>query len=608
MNPKLSLQAPSRFLVPSTAILALAFAGGCGGGSGGGDPGPSALTVAMTDGAADSIESFVVDIDALDLTKADGAVVGVVHTPITVDLATLTDTSQFLNAMNVPPGLYDSATITLDFTNASCVLANQSTPATILDANGQPLTGQVVLPMQFGHHPMDAIGGRNRLLEFDFDLDESVDVDLANNAVRVEPTIVLRLDPDSKPIAAEGTLVSVDTSNRTFVADVTTVHGVALGNVTFEVHDATVFQVDGIPAHGTVGLAELNAKPAGTWVQVSGQRNPTVCGIRAGDVYAGTGTYNGGTDIVEGHVIDRSGAAGADPILTVRGRSNNASHTIFQYDTTFTVNASFANTKVVRPGKAVAFDTDDLNVGQKVRVFGTLSGTTMDATATTDVIREQQTRAFGDASGAIVAGTLTMTLNRVDFRPAHQFTWTDGGTTPPDPNAFTVAAGALGTGLEIGSGTPVMARGFFSAVDDNNQDLKPTSLSNLALAPSHLYVRNLPGGFTVTTTTSPTSIDLDITGTAVTGEKATINYGLAGPAPLPTSPTPSIVPAGATGQYVVHDATTGSYTLYLIFADYTSALGTALGSGATLREIGATGIYDPTTNTVHAAVGHVVIE
>jgi hypothetical protein len=456
---------------------------------------------------------------------------------------------------------------------------------------------------------MNAIGGRNRLLEFDFDLGESVDVDLAGNAVRVEPTIVMRLDDDSKPIVAEGTLVSVDVANHTFVGDVTTLHGVSLGNVTFEVHSGTVFQVDGNPAHGPTGLAELNAKPAGTWIQVAGHRNPEVPGIiQAGDVNAGTGTWNGGTDIVEGHVVDRSGAAGADPVLTVIGRSTNAAHTIFQYNTTFTVNASFANTKVVRPGNSTAFGTDDLNVGQKLRVFGMLAGTTMDATATTDVIREQQTRVFGDATAAISAGTLTMDLNRVDFRPENQFTWSDGGTTPPSPNAFTVDAGGLGSGLGIAAGTPVMARGFFAAVDDNNQDLDATSLSNLALAPSHLFVRNLPGGFTVTATTSPASVEIDITGTAGPLERATINFGLAGPTPLPTSPAPTIVPAGSAGWYAIQDHATGSYTLFLHFADFSAALGTALGGGATIRQIGATGIYDPVANSVHAAVAHVVLQ
>jgi hypothetical protein len=341
---------------------------------------------------------------------------------------------------------------------------------------------------------------------------------------------------------------------------------------------------------------------------VFGEHDPAVLGIRASDVYAGTGTWNGGTDIVEGHVIDRSGAAGSDPVLTVRGRSSNAAHTIFQYNATFTVNASLASTKVVRPAKALAYSTDDLGVGQRVRIFGTLSGTTMDATANSDVIREQQTRVFGDANGAIAAGTLTMNLNRVDARPEGQFTWADGGTTPPDPSAFTVDAGTLGNGLDVVAGTPVMARGFFSAVNDNNQDLGATSLSNLALAPSHLFVKNLPGGFTVAALTSPTSIEIDITGTATTGERAIINFGFAGPENLPSSPAPTIVPATSTGLYGIHDKATGSYTLYLHFDDFSAALGTALGGGATLRQIGALGIYDPATNAIRAGISNVVIE
>src|SRR6185295_10277979 len=97
----------------------------------------------------DDVESFTVEVTSIDLHKLGGAVVSIVSTPTTIDLATLSDTSQILNAHTVPAGTYVSATITLDFTNSVCMLNGQTTPATILDDAGNPLTGPLVLPIQF---------------------------------------------------------------------------------------------------------------------------------------------------------------------------------------------------------------------------------------------------------------------------------------------------------------------------------------------------------------------------------------------------------------------------------------------------------------------------
>ena len=131
----------------ASALVGLALFSGCGaagGGVGGANPN---LTVSITDAASDDVESFTVQVTSIDLRKLGGTTVSVVSTPTTVDLATLSDTSQILHAGTVPAGTYVSATITLDFTNSVCMLNGQSTPATILDDAGNPLTGPLVLPI-----------------------------------------------------------------------------------------------------------------------------------------------------------------------------------------------------------------------------------------------------------------------------------------------------------------------------------------------------------------------------------------------------------------------------------------------------------------------------
>jgi hypothetical protein len=597
----------------ASVLVGLALFSGCGnpGGGGGGGGADPTLTVSITDAASDDVESFTVDVTSIDLHKLGGAVVSVVSTPTTVDLATLSDTSQILNAHTVPAGTYVSATITLDFTNSVCMLNGQTTPATILDDAGNPLTGPLVLPIQFGANRLICPFNRHKLLEFDFDLNQSLMSDTIGNTVTVEPAFAMHVDPAApKPLVALGTLTSVDTGMSTFVGELTALDGTPIGPATFHVSTATIYQIDGVPSVGAAGLTDLAAMPAGTSFQALATIDPLQPELEVVVLEVGSGTWNGGDDIVEGHIVDRAGAAGTDPILTVLGHSSNAAHTVFQFNTTFTVTASFANTKVVRPASATIYDADDLNVGQRIRVFGTLTGVTMDATAARDVVRMQPTAVFGHATGAPAPPDLEIDLTRVDLRPQSAFTWASGGPTPPDPAHFSLLVNNLGSGLGIAATTPVAAVGFFSAFDDANEDFQATALANLENVPSLMLVHNRPAGLVVDATASAASIVLTISGTAVPGEFAIIDQSLIGVTQLPTSPSPTIQPPALAGPrwYSIRDKVTGSTTIYIVFADFSAALDNLLTGGATIDHITAVGIYTSASNTIAAPLATVVVE
>jgi len=312
---------------------------------------------------------------------------------------------------------------------------------------------------------------------------------------------------------------------------------------------------------------------------------------------------------VHGHVVGRTGGPGSDAVLQVLGQSVDASHTTFTNGQTFLVNTGFATTKVVRAGSTATFDMDDVNVGQRVRVFGTLTGTTMDATAATSIVRQERTRVFGAAAGAPAGGTLTMNLSHVDQLPQNLFTWTDSGTTPPDPSLFRAEVGSLGNGLAIVPGTNVTAHGYFAAVDDVGEDIVADAVANVDTGPSLLFVRNLAGtGFTVGVTTTTMQIQLSISGVAVAGETAVIDRGQAGTTALPAAPAPTVTRPGTTGTYSLRDRVTNTIQVFTQFSDYTSALGSVMAQGATLIQIGATGSYNAGTNTIDAAVSTAVVE
>ncbi len=598
----------------SIGLALLTVISGCGGGgggtSGGADP---TLSFAVTDSPQEDVQSFTLTVTDMSLTRLGGAQVGILATPATVDLAQLADVSQLVSGGTVTAGTYIGGSITIDFSNAHCFLSGQTTEAAILDAAGNPLNGQVTLPLDFGQTPLLCPFNRHLLLEYDFDLNQSCVTDTTANTISIDPAFVMHVSPAApKPLLLAGTVTSVDAPNHQFVGQLRTLGGTAITPVTITVTNTTVYQIDGVSSTGATGLTALAGVPIPdvTWFEAFGAINPLTEQIIASVVYAGHGTYNGGDDIVEGHILDRTGAPGTDATLTVIGHSNEANHTVFQFNQTFTVNTSFANTKVLKQGIDQALQTDDLNVGQRVRIFGTVTGTTVDATATTNVARMQYTNVFGHSNVAVLAGVtdMEMDLSKVDLRPESDFVWADAGTPPTDPRHFVAAIGNLGNGLGIGVATPVWARGFFPSISDTQQDFQSTSLANLNLVPSLMFVRNRPAGLNVAATASPGSITLQISGTAGAGEVAVVDQPFVGSSPLPTAPDPTILPvASGPTLFMIRDKTLNKMTFYLVFANFSDALAQKLGVGATIDQISAVGVYSPATNVITASLASAVV-
>ncbi|MBL8859638.1 MAG: DUF4382 domain-containing protein [Planctomycetes bacterium] len=577
--------------------------------TGGASSESGSVAIAITDAASSSIAQFEVEVTAIQLRRATGAPESVLNTATRVDLASLTDTSLLLASARVPNGLYTQATITIDLSAAQCVLANKTTPAVLLDANGNPLTGSLSVPLQLAA-PFLVGTTAHRLLELDLDLDQSFSVDVVGNTVRFEPAFVLRVDPQSpRLVGTIGSLTAVAPNLSSFTGTVRGVGGVLVSNVVFQASGATIYQIDGVSLLGSAGIDRLATLPVDASLQCFGSIASSTGKIDVVYVEAGTGTYNGGSDIVEGHIVGRTGGPGSDAVLEVFGHSNDALHTTFQYGTTFLVNTSFANTKVVRRGSVASFDPDALNIGQRVRVFGTLTGTTMTANDTSSVIRIQPTRVVGNAAGAPSGTQLTFALTRVGLLDQSAFDWPDGGFMPVDPNVFKADIGALGVGQAINATSIVSAVGYFTNVGASGADFNAVALTNESTAPSLVLVRNRPNiGFTVVTTANASQIQLNIVGVPVAGEFAVVDSGAAGSIPLPSGPTPTVNHPGNTGFYSLRDRTSHTIRVYTRFSDFASALQSDIVQGATLIQLGAIGTYTQSINVIDAGIATAVVE
>ena len=594
------------------AAVALSWFAGCAA-STGDDAGPATLTLALTDAPSDDLTSFCVDIDSIRLIRPGGATVGVLPDPIRVDLVTLTDVSQILNVAQVPAGTYVRAEITFDFTNAEAWLVGENTAAGLFEGDGVTmLTGNLTLPITVVG-AFSAIASRNRVLELDFDLDHSVRVDTGANAVFVEPAIVLRVDrSDPKEMVVVGDMTGVNLSNSVIEVEMQTLSGQRITDISVGTSGTTVYQINGVASTGSTGLTALDALGAGTWVQLYGTVNPVAARVEAAYIEAGTGTYNGGSDIVQGHVVQRLGGAGANATLTVLGHSNNAAHTAFQFNTLFTVNTEFAGTAVTYRGTDMALDTDAVNIGQQVRVFGNLTGTTLAADAAANgVLRMQPTRVLGFANTTPAGGTFDVDVSRIDLRDQADFTWTDGGPTPPDPDAMNITSGSLTDGLGITGGAPgtaVEVRGYFPSIGDAGDDFIALSVTNRSDAPSMLLLADRAAGMTVTPTIT-TDLSLALAGAAGADEVAVVDQGFVGSTTIPTSPALTLQTGGPIGIYILTFRSTHQATLHLTYTAYLDALNAAIGQGSDIYNIAALGMYSGVgTNTLTTNLMVVVLD
>src|SRR5215472_9222984 len=78
-------------------------------------PGTPVLTMGDLNNSGDFM-SYIINIDAIQLTRSDGTVVTPLVTPVTVDLARLNSMTELLEAPALPEGTYKSGRVVLDYT------------------------------------------------------------------------------------------------------------------------------------------------------------------------------------------------------------------------------------------------------------------------------------------------------------------------------------------------------------------------------------------------------------------------------------------------------------------------------------------------------------
>ncbi|MBL9075870.1 MAG: DUF4382 domain-containing protein [Planctomycetes bacterium] len=586
-----------RLLLPaSLALLATA----CGSGSGSGPDTAAEVSLVLTDAATDELSQFEVTVQNIVFTKRNGDTVSVLPRRTRVDFLELQALNELVAGTALEAGVYRAVALELDFQGAAVVIAGASTPATVRDAAGAPITGVVPVTIDFpaGAQPL-VRPGRNNLFVFDLQLDQSVTVDVPGNAVTFTPVWTVELDPTNpKPIAANGVLHSVDLNTRTFVVERRAPDDTAIGQFTVATTGATVFQLDGTVSLGAPGVGNLVAH-TGDRVFVQGTLRPQDRVLTAVAVESGAGVPGNGQDQVFGHVVARSGGAGGDATLTVLGRSYDVGTDTRRFNTLHTVSVSFANTKVLRRGAGNDLDTDAIQIGQLVWLFGDLTATTLDATAATGTARLLPTAIFGVCVGTPSGGTLTLDLVRFDARDVAAFDFAIGGVPQADPDAFTVDVTGLST-TGITNGSKLRVDGWLRGVGTAGADATARAIVDRSTTARLLRCEWSPATEGVLAANGATAIALDVAAASV----RTVADGF-GTVTLTSVPVPTIAPLAGAGIYsIVED---GAIEANLSFSQFRTSL-LARQATTPVRRVTAFGTFDETSQAFAALTVTVLLQ
>lgn len=369
----------SWFMLLVSFIFALNLTACGGGDSDATNTGSGVVLVALTDAKGDFV-TYTVDVLSVKLTHANGNVVETLPLSTRVDFAQYTEVTEFLTAATVPNGRYVKGSIVLDYSNANIQVedaAGNATPVTdILDSNGAPITTLEVNVALEGLRALPVAPGIPKNLMLDFDLKQSNIVAFEGDQVKVtvEPILIAEVDPQKPKVhRVRGPLktVNVDTSSfdiyiRPFF------HRIGLGQRIFGslkvlTNDETFYEIDGIGYKGSDGLQVLDTVAQYTGVIVKGDLKFFPFRFEAREVYAGKSVPGGDMDLVSGSVTSRTG----DQIV-VRGatvfRANGS--VVFNDNVTVSLDQS---TTVLKQLNVGTFNIQDISVGQRVAVFGTVT-------------------------------------------------------------------------------------------------------------------------------------------------------------------------------------------------------------------------------------------
>lgn len=503
----------TRALQRLLAGLILATTAACGGGSGSDadpgiavpppDPAPECadcgtVYLGLTDAEGD-FRQYELDVLSLTLTRADGLVVEALPLATRVDFAQYVDLTEFVTAATVPPGVYVSSAITVDYDSAT-VLVEQDGDAVAADvrnADGLP-PGVVTADVEMiGARALRVAPGLPSWITLDFDLEATNSVDTTQSPPLVVAEPVLIADPDlfdEKDRRARGPLLDVDLAGGTYTIALRPFRrlGGDFGRLRIVTDADTRFEIDGQPYASDEGLRALDAAGAGTPTLTLGVMERNGRAFRAVEVFAGASVPGTQYDAARGIVLSRE-----DNQLTLHGAVVERIGGGFGiYRDRITVTLTPETLVYKHRGSDRALDIEAISPGQRLRVLGQLAEPA-DGPLTIEakIVRMLLSTAAGTVNQS-QPEYLTMDLQRMSGRNVSLFDFAGTGISPDfdaDPMDYEVDTGTLDTAAVI-SGAPVVVEGFPRPFGTAPEDFDARTLADFSQARARLGFGWIPPG------------------------------------------------------------------------------------------------------------------
>lgn len=591
--------------------------------------------------ATGDFSSYIVGIEVTSLTRNDGFVTtpsyeGAVEEY--VDLTKRVNLTELLSAIGITTGTYTSATIAIDYSDATIYLKGQTTAATVtLPTSG---TTSYTVTVKFDPSaPLVINQNQSSQLAIDVDLAASDSVDQSTNTVTVKPFLVATAQPaDAAPIRARGMFVLVDANAGNFTENIRPFddsNNGTVGALTVNTSPSTYFDIDGTPYMGSAGLSTMASQSSSS--QLNGNSTIVAYGslgslsgitptFNATQVYIGTSVVTPGTMEARGIVSARSGNA-----LTLRGvtylcqQGASYGYPPITHFESATVDVG-SSTAVTEDGTvASGLSSQSISVGQQVHVTGGGNVNCPDATnstaaltlnATSGEVRLQPTTLWGTL-GSGTTGSATLALQQLGVYAPGDFNFSGTGTVganDANPASYVVDTGTVDES-GTASGTLIQAQGLVTPFGSAPPDFTASSVmaTSPTSEPATLIVQWGTGS---TGTTAPFS-SYGTSGLVVNLGNSSIATAIIRTGPQVTqlsslSASPTILPqcqSACSGslEFAIGNVTNGVSE----FGSASSFLGdlssTLNGSTAVFKMV-AIGTYDSSSNTFYAQRIDVALE
>ncbi|HYX73281.1 MAG TPA: hypothetical protein VE819_01180 [Steroidobacteraceae bacterium] len=562
--------------------------------------------------------SYIVNLNAIELTRTDGTVVTPLVTPETVDLAQLNTMTELVEAPAVPEGTYTSALVAFDWSSTQVVWYNingETVSAAPVNLSNTPLTTASVIVTFDPSHPLVITHNQSVRLQVEFDLLASNQLSgtTAPRLAQVQPFVVVTPEPvDATVMRLRGVYVTNQDVTSGFYMNSRPFYDLvtALGAVIVNTNAQTYFNINGTVYTGSAGLAAVAQQQQNSPLAVYGTLD-NLSGVtptfNATDVYFGTSQESQLAYYLTGTVTARS----ADTI-TLRGAELLTPLGITTYSDSMPVTLG-NGTAVYQDGSATpGLTIADVSVGQQLTVTGqpvtdsTNNLTRIDATA--GFVRLQQTTLWGTQNAD---GTLDL-LSLGPFAPA-AFNFAGTGISGHDatPSAYAVDTSAVPAGPVTSTGELLQMQGMVAPFGAAPPDFAARALTPGPSSLQTLVINWINGGSTTPFTNISTEglvVNLADANLGSTHEIRT------GPASLDLKSLPASPLITSTGADQSHlQLAVGSTTLtngISVFnspAAFANAVAADFKGSNKIFRLVAYGQYDSATNTFVAARIHVAL-